>query len=48
MLRPALEADGRWDELVAALRAMYEDVATEEDGGISFDGEYLITFGDKR
>lgn len=47
MLRPALEADGRWDDLVTDLRAMYEDVAVVEDGGISFDGEYLITSGDK-
>ena len=28
--------------------SMYEEVAVPDDGGIAFDGEYLITFGEKR
>jgi SAM-dependent methyltransferase len=48
MLRPGLEADGRWDELLADLRLMYEEVAVPDNGGIAFDGEYLFTFGEKR
>ncbi len=48
MLRPGLEADGRWDDLLADLRLMYEEVAVPDNGGIAFDGEYLITFGEKR
>ena len=47
MLRPQLEADGRWGDLLADLRAMYEEVAVAENGGVAFDGEYLITLGEK-
>ena len=45
MLRPALEADGRWEELLADLKAMYQDVNSATDGGVEFEGEYLITQG---
>jgi SAM-dependent methyltransferase len=47
LLRPALEADGRWDSLLADLKAMYEEVNSATDGGVEFDGEYLITQGTK-
>lgn len=47
LLRPELEADGRWESLLADLEAMYEDVNTASDGGVEFDGEYLITQGKK-
>ena len=47
MLRPQLEADGRWDDLVADLSAMYGEVAVPENGGIAFDGAFLTTFGAK-
>jgi SAM-dependent methyltransferase len=45
MLRKALEPAGRWEDFLADLRQMYEDVSYEEDGGIAYDGEYLITLG---
>lgn len=47
LLRPALEADGRWEALLADLQAMYQDVNSATDGGVEFDGEYLITQGTK-
>jgi SAM-dependent methyltransferase len=47
LLRETLEAEGGWDDLVAELRALWEEVAVPEDGGIAFDGEYLITLGRK-
>jgi SAM-dependent methyltransferase len=47
LLRPQLEADGRWDELVSDLSAMYQEVNTATDGGVEFDGEYLVTQGRK-
>ncbi len=48
MLRPALEADGRWADLLADLEAMYQDVNSATDGGVEFEGEYLITQGNER
>jgi SAM-dependent methyltransferase len=48
LLRPALEAEGRWEELLADLKAMYEEVNSATDGGVEFDGEYLITQGVNR
>jgi ubiquinone/menaquinone biosynthesis C-methylase UbiE len=47
MLRPALEADGRWESLLADLQAMYEEVNSATDGGVEFEGEYLISQGTK-
>ncbi len=47
LLRPQLEADGRWDELVSDLSSMYQDVNTATDGGVEFDGAYLVTQGTK-
>jgi SAM-dependent methyltransferase len=47
MLRPALEADGRWESLLADLEAMYQEVNAATDGGVEFDGEYLVTEGRK-
>ena len=47
VLRPGLEADGRWDDFLADLRRMFENVSYEEDGGIAYDGEYLITLGER-
>jgi SAM-dependent methyltransferase len=44
-LRPQLEADGRWEDLVADLDAMYREVAVPEGDGIAFDGEFLTTLG---
>jgi SAM-dependent methyltransferase len=48
MLRPALEADGRWESLLGDLQAMYEEVNSATDGGVEFEGEYLITQGVSR
>lgn len=47
LLRPALEAEGRWEAMEADLRAMYEEVNSATDGGVEFEGEYLITQGTK-
>jgi SAM-dependent methyltransferase len=47
MLRAAIEPEGRWPAFLDDLRAMYEAVAQPEDGGIVYDGEYLITLGEK-
>jgi ubiquinone/menaquinone biosynthesis C-methylase UbiE len=48
MLRAALEPEGKWDALADDLRTLYGELSTPEDGGIAFEGEYLITLGDKR
>ncbi len=47
LLREGLEAEGRWDDLLEDMRLLYEEVTEPEDGGIAFDGEYLITLGRK-
>ncbi len=47
LLRPALEESGRWEELLADLKAMYEEVNAATDDGVEFDGEYLTTRGVK-
>jgi SAM-dependent methyltransferase len=47
VLRPQLEADGRWDDLLADLQTLYEETNSATDGGVEFDGEYLITQGRK-
>jgi SAM-dependent methyltransferase len=47
LLRPQLESDGRWDDLLADLQTMYEEVNSATDGGVEFEGEYLTTEGKK-
>jgi SAM-dependent methyltransferase len=47
MLRKAIEPEGRWPEFLEELRAYYEDIAQPADGGIVYEGEYLITRGEK-
>jgi SAM-dependent methyltransferase len=47
LLRDGLEAEGRWDDLLGDLKVLYEEVTGPEDGGVAFDGEYLITRGRK-
>jgi SAM-dependent methyltransferase len=47
MLRPALEAEGKWMDLLTDLQAMYEEVNSATDGGVEFKGEYLVTQGTK-
>jgi SAM-dependent methyltransferase len=47
LLRPALEADGRWEELKADLKTLFDEVTYPEDGKLAFDGDYLITQGAK-
>ena len=46
-LRPLLEPEGRWEALNDDLREMFEGLAYPEDGGVAFDGDYLITRGEK-
>jgi SAM-dependent methyltransferase len=47
MLRQALEPQGEWEPLRDDLTATFERITYEEDGGIAFDGDYLITRGSK-
>ena len=48
MLRRAIEPEGRWPVFLEELRAYYEQIARPGDnGGIVYEGEYLITFGSK-
>jgi SAM-dependent methyltransferase len=47
LLGERLKADGRWEDLLRDLAAMWEEISEPEDGGITFDGEYLITQGVK-
>jgi hypothetical protein len=46
MLRRKLEAEGREEDLRAALVANFEDHRSEGDT-IAYDGEYLLTVGRK-
>jgi SAM-dependent methyltransferase len=47
ILRAALEPEGRWEALESDLTAAFERLTYAEDGGVAFDGEYLITLGEK-
>jgi SAM-dependent methyltransferase len=47
MLRAMLEPEGRGDELRATLVGTFERSAGPEGDGIGYDGEYLITLGEK-
>ena len=47
MLRQMLEPEGRWDEARAALLEYYREGEETEGGKVAFDGEYLITLGEK-
>jgi ubiquinone/menaquinone biosynthesis C-methylase UbiE len=46
-LREALEPQGRWEALREDLVATFGEITYEEDGGVAFDGDYLITLGRK-
>ena len=46
MLRNALRADGREDELREAMRGSFER-SNRADDGVEYPGEYLITLGEK-
>ncbi len=47
LVRAALEPEGRWPAFEADLAAVFEELNQAEDGGMEFDGEYLITLGEK-
>jgi ubiquinone/menaquinone biosynthesis C-methylase UbiE len=47
VLRAALEPEGRWEALREDLTGMFEQVARPDDGGVAFDGDYLVTLGEK-
>ena len=47
MLRPRLEEEGRWDDMLADLRSMYDEVNQSGGRGVAFDGEYLVSLGSK-
>lgn len=47
-LREALEPQGRWEALRDDLTDTFSRITYEEDGGIAYDGEYLITQGTKQ
>jgi SAM-dependent methyltransferase len=46
-LRGALEAEGRGEELRAALRDFFERANRARDGAVAFPGQYLVTLGSK-
>jgi ubiquinone/menaquinone biosynthesis C-methylase UbiE len=48
MLRAALEPEGRWEALRDDLAATFERITVPDGDGVAFDGEYLITLGEKR
>lgn len=43
LARPALEAQGTWDDLQAALLGLFEKVNGATDGSLHLDAEYLLT-----
>ena len=47
MLRPRLEEEGRWDDMLTDLRSMYDEVNQSGGSGVAFDGEYLVSLGSK-
>ena len=47
VLRSALEPEGRWEALRDDLAETFERITRPEDGGVAFDGDYLITLGDR-
>jgi SAM-dependent methyltransferase len=42
LARPALEAQGGWDPLLADYRALIDGANTKTDGSLQYDAEYLI------
>ncbi len=46
-LRAALEPEGRWEALRDDLADTFERITYPEDGGVAFDGDYLITQGER-
>jgi SAM-dependent methyltransferase len=47
MAKAALEPEGRWDDLRADLGEVFDAGSSEEDGGILFTSDYLLTTGRK-
>lgn len=47
ILRAALEPEGRWDALARDLTETFERITYAEDGGVAFDGDYLITLAER-
>ena len=48
ILRAALEPEGRWRGVRGRpAPRLFEELNQAEDGGIAFDGDYLITLGEK-
>jgi len=47
VLRSVLEPEGRWEALRDDLAEMFERITRPDDGGVAFDGAYLITLGEK-
>jgi ubiquinone/menaquinone biosynthesis C-methylase UbiE len=47
LLRAALEPEGRWEALRDDLSALFGELTYAEEGGVAFDGDYLITLGEK-
>lgn len=47
VLRSMLEPEGRWEALQSDLEQTFADLTYEEDGGVAFDGDYLITLGER-
>ncbi len=47
LLRAALEPEGRWEALRDDLTALFKRLSYADGSGIAFDGDYLITLGEK-
>ncbi len=47
LLRAALEPEGRWQAAEDDLRALYEHTTYPDDGGVGFDGAYLVVLATK-
>ncbi len=47
MAKATLEPEGRWQALRDDLTAVFEAGSTEQDGGIVFTSDYLMTTGRK-
>ena len=47
LLRAALEPEGRWQAAEDHLRALYEHTTYPDDGGVGFDGAYLVVLATK-
>jgi ubiquinone/menaquinone biosynthesis C-methylase UbiE len=47
ILRSILEPEGRWEALQDDLTETFEQLTEPDDGGVGFDGDYLITLGER-